>query len=126
MRVLKFHNKIIGADLTKAEEEALTRWCERYIDKHLAAITREHWQEIDAMFLWTLHEHTGWGPKRLWDFYLKFHEPMDDMIERYELDDNAEDRAWICTHKLKEYGIDIKEWHERATKEREKNGKQGP
>ena len=126
MLVLKTNGKIFGAKLTKTEETALTIWCNQYIDKHLATMMREHWQEVDAMFLWTLHEHTGWGPKRLWDFYLKFHEPMDSMIEKYELEDDEKDRAWICTHKLKEYGIDIEEWHKKATEEREKNGRQGP
>lgn len=124
MFVLKHNGKIYGAKLTKAEEKAMQIECDKYIDKCLVEEYKNMCHEIDAIFLWRLHKKLGLGHKRLWEFYTDFHEPLDDMIEKFELEDDDKDRGWLCTHLLKEYGIDIKEWYEKVHKEREEKREQ--
>lgn len=124
MFVLKHNGKVYGAKFTKTELEAMQKECDRYIEKCLVEEYKSFCHEIDAIFLWTLHEKLEFGHKRLWEFYKEFHGPLDALIEKFELDDNDKDRGWLCTHLLKEYGIDIYEWYDKVTKEREENGKQ--
>ena len=75
MEVLKHGSKIYGAKLTSAERKALQLECERMIAEERAAMKAEYektqqdilkdleefnnnnLKEIDAMFLWRLHEH---------------------------------------------------------------------
>lgn len=35
--------------------------------------------------------------------------PKRALLKRYEMDDS--DTVWLCTHKLKEYGLDIEQWN---------------
>ena len=126
MLVLKHNGKIYGAKLTKAETAAMQKECDRYIDKCLVEEYKSFCQEIDAIFLWELHTQLGFGHERLWRFYEGFHKPLDALIKKFELEDDDKDRGWLCTHLLKEYGIDIHEWYEKVHKEREENGTQGP
>ena len=65
--------------------------------------------ELDAMILWHLHEEFGFGPKRLKQFYDTFAVRLDELIKHYEMTDS--DMVWLCTYKLKQYGIDIEEWN---------------
>lgn len=123
MFVLKHNGKVYGAQLNKTELEALQKECDKYIEKCLVEEYKNFYHEIDAIFLWELHTRLGFGRKRLWKFYEGFHEPIDALIKKFELEDDDKDRGWLCTHLLKEYGIDIKEWYEKVSKEREKNGK---
>ena len=104
MNVKTAFGKIFGARLSAAEQKAM----DIEIKNQLAKWTKDHELEIEAMILWQLHEEFGFGPERLKRFHDKFSENMDALIARYQIDD--EDQAWLCTHKLKEYGIDIEEW----------------
>lgn len=101
-----FKKKVVGIDLTASEREAL----DREVRKAMAEYDAKNALEIDAMVLWILHEQFGFGPKRLKRFHDGFVPAIKDLIERYNLDNK--DSAWLCTHKLKEYGIDLKEWNE--------------
>lgn len=85
--------------------------------KQMAEYDRKNMNELDSCILWVLHEKFGFGPERLKRFYNAFGPALDSLIEHYELDNS--DKIWICTYKLKEYGIDIEEWN----KERNKKGK---
>lgn len=67
-----------------------------------------HALEIDALVLWVLHEQLGWGEKRLRRFYDNFADEIDALVQRYQMDE--EDKVWLCTQKLKDYGIDIEQW----------------
>ena len=73
----------LSAGERQAMDMEIKRQCAEY-DKRNAT-------EIDAMVLWILHEEFGFGPERL---------------RRYEMNDEA----WLCTRKLKEYGVDVEEW----------------
>lgn len=111
MIVKKAGGKVYGAVLSSAEQKAL----DIEIQKQIAENWRKHEIEVDAMILWTLHEVFGFGPKRLREFYDKSAVAFEDLARRYEMDDT--DQAWLCTHKLKEYGIDIEEWRNGGSKD---------
>lgn len=61
--------------------------------------------DVDAMVLWTLHQHCGFGPKRLHDFYVAMAKEHKRMRDFYEMDDLYPER-----HKLKEMGVDVEAW----------------
>lgn len=105
MMVKKAGGKVYGASLTAAEKKAMNI----EIQKQLSEYDSKHALEVDAMILWVLHERFGFGHKRLKQFYDDFAASIDSLVKRYELDDS--DQIWICTHMLKEYGIDIKKWN---------------
>ena len=101
MRVKKSGKYIYGADLSAAEKKAM----DIEIRRQLAEYTKKHEQEVSAIILWELHTQLGFGHDRLKKFYDNFRPALDDLIKRYEMDD--EDEAWLCTQKLKDYGFDI-------------------
>ena len=103
MRVKKSGGKIFGADLTVAERKALNM----EIKRQMAEYDRKHKNELEAMVLWQLHEQLGFGVQRLKKFYYNFNPIVDELIERYQLEED--DGIWICTLKLKDLGIDIEE-----------------
>lgn len=96
--------QIFGVKLTAAEQKAV----DNEIEKQLAAYTRKHNLEIIAMTLLTLHEEFGFGESRLKRFFDRYDEVVEDLVQRYELED--EDASWIATHKLKDIGIDVEAW----------------
>lgn len=96
--------RIPPSPLSKAERKAM----EMEIQKQLAEYDRKHANELDALILWLLHEEFGFGKKRLRRFYDRFGPALDELVGRYELDDD--DKVWLCTRKLKEQGIDISQW----------------
>lgn len=95
----------IRPQMTSSEQKAM----EMEIRRQLSEFDKKHTLELDSLILWSLHEQLGFGPKRLKRFYEQFHVILDELSERYEMDTNS-DKIWLCTHKLKEYGIDIAEW----------------
>ena len=105
MLVKKAGGKIYGASLTAAEKKAM----DIEIQKQLVEYDRKHAAEIDAMILWVLHSEFGFGQERLRRFYNCFSASIDSLIKRYEMEDS--DQIWLCTHMLKDYGIDIDKWH---------------
>lgn len=94
MYMKKAGGKVYGAHLTAAEKKAM----DIEIRRQLAEYDLKHANELDAMILWHLHEEFGFGPKRL-----------NELIKHYEMTDS--DMVWLCTYKLKQYGIDIEEWN---------------
>ena len=106
MNIKKSGGKIFGAQLTSAEKKAL----DMEIKRQIAEYDKKHKLELQALILWELHEQLGFGVKRLKDFYNKFDISIDEMIERYNLEDD--DRLWLCTYKLKEIGLDIEKLNE--------------
>ena len=95
--------------------EAAKKAMEAEIKNTLAEWDKKHYQELDALVLWVLHEEFGFGEGRLKRFHDRFAVSIDELVHRYVMDD--EDDVWLCTRKLKEYGIDLEEWN----KEREQN-----
>lgn len=104
MRVKQMGNKIYGAELTAKERKAMNI----EINKQIAQMEREHVNEIDALVLYVLYKHFGWGKKRLRDFYEAFTAEHNRLIEHYEMPD---DNAWLALEKLKEIGVDVEAWN---------------
>jgi len=106
MRVMKSKGKVYGADMTAAEKKAM----KIEIQRQFADFEAKHINELDAIILWHLHEEFGFGQKRLKRFYDTFRPHIIALLERYDMDDS--DKVWLCTYKLKQYGIDIEKWNE--------------
>lgn len=82
---------------------------DKEIKRQLAEHTRANALEIDAMVLWVLHDRFGFGKRRLKRFFDEFSGAVDELLEWYEMD--FSDEAWLCSHKLKEIGVDVEEWN---------------
>lgn len=101
MQIKKSGGKIFGAIFTASEQKAI----DMEIQRQLADYDKKHADELDSMILWQLHEQLGFGPKRLKRFYKNFAPAVEELRKRYEIEDS--DQVWLCTRKLKEYGIDL-------------------
>ena len=110
MQVKKSGKMIFGANFTSEEKKAI----DIKIKNQLAEFDKKHEIEIDALILWTLHEEFGFDEKRLKKFFDIFGEAIDELIKRYEFEDF--DKIWICTEKLKNYGVNLEEWEEERRK----------
>ena len=64
--------------------------------------------DIDAMVLYTLHVHLGFGKKRLRKFYDAFSAEHDRLIQYYQMPD---DYTWLCKEMLKRIGVDVEAWN---------------
>ena len=105
MEVQKRFGQVYGAKLTAAEKKAI----DIEIQKELAEYNSNHSTELDAIFLYQLHEQLGFGIDRLRRFYEGFAPAVRALTERY-LMETEEEKIWICTHKLKELGVDLEKW----------------
>lgn len=106
MRIKKSGRTIFGAELTNAERKAL----DIEISRQLADYTDRYELEIESMILLVLMEEFGFGEKRLRRVHNELTKGIDDLVNRYQMDD--QDAIWLCTQKLKERGIDISTWNE--------------
>ena len=104
MRVKKCGGKVYGADLTAAERKAM----DIEINRQLVEADRKYANEVDAMVLYTLHTHLGFGAKRLRRFYEALCTEHDNLVRHYEMPD---DYSWLCMQKLKEIGVDVEQWN---------------
>lgn len=121
MILKRIGGKIYGADLSKAEQQAL----EIEIRKIGAEEARKHADEVDAILLWYLREKLGFGYERIKNFHHDFATEFFELCDRYEME-SEEDRIWLCSKKLKDYDprIDIHEWNREIMEEvRKKRGK---
>jgi hypothetical protein len=105
MKVKQIGGTVYGAELTVKERKAM----DIEIKRQIAAMEREHANALDALVLYALHVHLGWGKTRLRRFYEAFTKEHNRLIEYYEMPD---DNAWLATEKLKEIGVDVAAWNE--------------
>ena len=96
MQIKKAGGKIFGASLTAAEQKAMNM----EIQRQLVEYDRKNELELDAIIL---------GPKRLKKFFDGFSDALNALVNRYEMD--ISDDVWLCTHKLKEIGVDVEDWY---------------
>ena len=106
MKVKSYGGKVYGAELTAAEKKAMAI----EINRQLLERDEQYAADIDAMVLYTLMEHYGWGKKRLKDFWKAFIAEHKALRDRYEMYD-AGDNEWLAHRKLKDIGVDIREWY---------------
>ena len=104
MQIKKTGSIIYGANLTAAEKKAMNM----EIQRQLAEYDRKNANEIDAMVLWILYAKFDFDLDKLQEFQREFDPTLDALCERYEMTD-AGDELWLCTHKLKEIGLDLEE-----------------
>lgn len=90
MRIKKAGGKVFGAVLTAAEKKAM----DMEINRQIVEADRRYADDIDAMVLYTLHVHLGFGKKRL--------------IRYYQMPD---DYTWLCKEMLKRIGVDVEAWN---------------
>lgn len=105
MKPKKSGKMIFGAELTRDERKAL----DIEIARQLKEYDKKHEDEIDALVLYILHKHFGFGIERLRRFYEVFSDEMEALYERYEL---KGEEPWLCTKKLEEYGVDFGLWRQ--------------
>ena len=94
MIVKKAGGKVYGAVFTAAEKKAM----EMEINRQIIEADKRYTDDIDAMVLYTLAVHLGFGPKRLRRFYEAFAAEHDRLIQHYEMPD---DYTWLCKEELK-------------------------
>jgi hypothetical protein len=89
--------------LNSVEQKAMNE----EIGRQVREFTNNLALELDASILWALHEEFGFGKERLKRFYQTAAESREQLIQKYEMQDDAK---FICMHKLKEIGVDLVEW----------------
>lgn len=104
MRIKKAGGKVFGTVLTAAERKAM----DMEINRQIVEADRRYADDIDAMVLYTLHVHLGFGKKRLRKFYDAFSAEHDRLIQYYQMPD---DYTWLCKEMLKRIGVDVEAWN---------------
>lgn len=110
MRVRSFKGKVFGADLTAAEKKAM----DIEISRQLVERDKQYAADIDAMVLYTLMAHYGWKEKRLKEFWKAFLAEHKALREHYLMDEPG-DNEWLAHRKLKDIGVDVRQWYEEDT-----------
>ena len=90
------------------------------IHQQVLEMDRQYQLDVDTMVLWGIRQYTGWGPKKLKDFYLFMFKEHMRMREYYEMDDTYPERK-----KLKDIGVDIEKWYEELLDKVDFEGKEG-
>lgn len=83
----------------KALNEEIGRQTRSFVDRFAL--------ELDACILWALHEGFGFGEQRLRRFYESCAKNREDLIRKYEMQDDAK---FVCVYNLKKIGVDVEEW----------------
>ena len=96
--------------LTSAQRQAIRKEC----DRQAVEFEQEHGKRICSVMLWSLHRHTGWGKKRLLDFWKTLAVEHDRLIKSYAMPNEWE---FLCEEHLKKIGIDVNELWEALKKE---------
>lgn len=113
MRIKQYKGKVFGADFTAKERTAMNM----EINRQIIEADKKYTNDIDAMVLYTLHVHLGFGKKRLRRFWEAFQQEHKALIEYYQMPD---DGAWLCQRKLKDIGVNVEEWNKEVNDETEK------
>ena len=104
MRSKTAGGKIYGDVLSAAEKKAR----DMEINRQIVEADRRYADDIDAMVLYTLHVHLGFGKKRLRKFYDGISAEHDRLIQYYQMPD---DYTWLCKEMLKRIGVDVEAWN---------------
>jgi hypothetical protein len=107
MRVKSYKGRVFGAELTKAEKQAM----DIEINRQLVERDKQYASDIDAMILYTLMSRYGWRKKRLREFWEAFNVEHKALREYYQMDDPG-DNEWLAHRKLREIGVDVNQWYE--------------
>lgn len=103
MLIKKQAGKIYGAALTAAERKAM----QLEVNRQIVEADKQYTRDLDAMILYTLSVHLGFGPKRLRRFWDAFSAEHQRLVQHYEMPD---DYPWLCREQLKRIGVDVDLW----------------
>lgn len=81
----------------------------RIVRDEVVRQNRENSVAISARVLWVLHNRFGFGAARLKRFFDEFNKSLDELDKYYEMYD-VDDESWLCVEKLKDIGVDIRQW----------------
>ena len=109
MQFKKSCGRIFGVEFTSAEKRAL----DLEISRQIAESDIRHADDVDAMMLYALKVHLGFGKKRLQRFYDAFIVDHESMIKQYQMPD---DYPWLCKEMLKRAGVDVEAWNRERRK----------
>lgn len=101
----------ITTKLTKQQQQALND----EVRRQLSEMSKDWYNNIDALILYTLNTEFGFGRKRLLAFYKALRKANNNLIRYYRMDDPE----FICKTKLKNIGVDIDQWNENISKGRD-------
>lgn len=107
MVVKSFKGKVFGANLTAAEKKAM----DIEIRRQLSESEKAHDADLDALVLYILMKCYGWRKKRLRVFWEAFVEEHKALREYYQMDEPG-DSEWLAHRKLKDIGVDVRQWYD--------------
>ena len=100
----KFRGQIFDVELNKKEEAALNEKINRYIlETH-----KQFTDDFDYMILRVLHNHFGFGLKRLKHAFNLFVQDNEALIKHYETPDAG---AYIARKEMNALGCDLEKWN---------------
>lgn len=90
--------------LVSREREAL----KREINRQILKMDAQYTNNVDALVLYVLHAHFGFGKKRLREYWEAFFAEHKKLVEYYEM---PGDNAWLADMELKKIGVDVAAWN---------------
>lgn len=104
MNFKKYKGQIFDVELTPKEEKVL----HEKINEQIIATHQQFTDDFDYMILRVLHNHFGFGPKRLRKAYDLFMEDNESLIKHYEMPDAG---AYIARRDMNAIGCNVEEWN---------------
>lgn len=105
MYVLKHKGKVFGARLTSDEQKALEIEAKRQVAEH----DRQYEVDLNALALYVLRVHLGFGRKRLRRFFDAFSREHK-ALRAYYMMDSPEDGHYLARRELMKIGVNVEEW----------------
>lgn len=104
MNFLKYKGQIYKVELTPKEQKAM----DEEIHRQIIATHRQFTDDFDYMILRVLHNHFGFGLKRLRKAYDLFCEDNEALIKHYEMADAG---AYIARKEMNAIGCNVEQWN---------------
>ncbi len=100
----RVNSNYIKKQITEEQQKAANELVTKMVFEKSYDLARE----LTAITLYTLHVKHGWGKRRLLEFYYSLIPLLDELRDYYDMKDDSDAGAFICTYKLKnEVGIDM-------------------
>ena len=100
----KHKGQIFDVELSPKEQKAMNE----KINEQIIANHRQFTDDFDYMILRVLHQHFGFGPKRLRKAYNLFMQDNEDLIKHYEMADAG---VYVARKEMNAIGCNVEEWN---------------
>ena len=100
----KFRGQIFDVELTAKEQRAL----DEKVNQQIIESHRRFETDFDYMILRVLHNHFGFGPKRLRKAYELFVKDNEDLVKHYEMPDAG---VYIARKEMNDIGCNVEQWN---------------